>query len=32
MNPGLDRVDRPESHLFQRAVIQLAAVVLAHTA
>jgi hypothetical protein len=32
VHPGLDRVHRPEPHRLQRLMIQLAAVVLAHTA
>ena len=32
MHPGLDRVHRPQPHRLERLVVQLAAVVLAHTA
>ena len=32
MHPGLDRVHRPQSHLLQRVVVKLAAIVVAHGA
>jgi hypothetical protein len=32
VHPGLDRVHRPQPHRLERLVVQLAAVIVAHTA